>query len=949
MSAVGAELAGSLASPHAQPGAGPASAQTADRAEEGSARPPFGVLVSDVRQQHDRAAWLLQRLGEGAIVLRDVRAAAAAAATGAVRAVTAGEAHAETEVAQASAQGRGSERSSHGEREIAARETELLLLLVELRIVHRDLHVGAHAANAALEPLKKRLEAGRLEFENLAYEREMLRREITLLQSRKALDLEALGLAPPQTLSGLRRGATATDDGRVTQPHQAAPDSNAEPAARSPPALPSDAQVEERPSRAPSSDAPCSTPASRSSRMSEGHEIDGVAAPSVAGESDGRTISSREAPSERKHAEFLHMLEHELEERRRLSQVAKQVKCEHESVKARNESQIKFLQNLPSRIKQVLRAVEPLHSFFDDEHGTTKSTLTQSPLVAKDEAGTLRDFPQPLYVLAREAIAFRDAFNGCICLELLDRDPADSEKPLVRARPENPPLLLEHGHVLDRDACAGDSDVGMAAIDQLPSTGSIGGEGAGFHRFTGERSETGAAFTTVQGGEEERLGSLHAAHSKVVRIHVMDFPGHSRLDDATPAGRSLGAANKRDLVDTALANSQCSTRQSQPVISLTFRLHSRLGFVTVSCESNMEPPFTADDLCLLFPCDYGLTSPNLSNAHLLGGRFQFRQELVPENGRPYLWANLLCCLHFPGAVQESVDVSAHLPAEFQEWCTVAAKYPTHLRFKDVLTAIGGRLDSVRSVRAQLASLSKMQLPLSWQHVGLPKASSANITTFAPCPPDLDNTGLEIAAGSSETCTAAWAFHVMHPCGIWLAGMLGIQPNYPLTAGIFRLKSVPDAAVSVAEADIRDMESEVSVYGDKFTRDEKIAWDREERPLVSPSVTASHQHIHQANCKDANMILSKQILKLLVCVDVVASAMNEQELANAAELDGGYRDGSSKELDDHGAPLEVMGDSGIECDGRSRDAVDGMVGADGKGKERRGRSARGRARSKMYRT
>jgi hypothetical protein len=55
------------------------------------------------------------------------------------------------------------------------------------------------------------------------------------------------------------------------------------------------------------------------------------------------------------------------------------------------------------------------------------------------------------------------------------------------------------------------------------------------------------------------------------------------------------------------------------------------------------------------------------------------------------------------------------------------------------------------------------------------------------------------------------------------------------------------------------------------------------------------------------------------------------------------------MDDHGAPLEVMGDSGIECDGRSRDAVDGMVGADGKGKERRGRSARGRARSKMYRT
>jgi hypothetical protein len=240
----------------------------------------------------------------------------------------------------------------------------------------------------------------------------------------------------------------------------------------------------------------------------------------------------------------------------------------------------------------------------------------------------------------------------------------------------------------------------------------------------------------------------------------------------------------------------------------------------------------------------------------------------------------------------------------------------------------------------------MKLPMSWQQVGLSKPPVAKLTMFAPCPPDMDSTGLEIAAGSSETCTVPWAFHVVHPDGINLAGVLGIQPNYPVTPGVFRMKSMPDAGVVVAEADIRDMESEVSVFGDRFIMKSKdnTFRDRGGRKQHVPELPSDAIRSRE---DDANLILSRQILKLLACVDLVATAMSEQTAAHSS----GQPDGEANFSDGRMSPLDIHDEAGMagkDGVGHAR-VMENTMNASGLGPtERPGRAAHGRARSKRFR-
>jgi hypothetical protein len=190
----------------------------------------------------------------------------------------------------------------------------------------------------------------------------------------------------------------------------------------------------------------------------------------------------------------------------------------------------------------------------------------------------------------------------------------------------------------------------------------------------------------------------------------------------------------------------------------------------------------------------------------------------------------------------------------------------------------------------------------------------------------------------------WAFEVSHPSGIKIQGLIGIHPNYPMSAAQFRLKAPEPFAV--AEADIREMESEVNVFGNRFllkTQKSKTPSHASRAPALmvrnGNGVRAMFEKnkgggdggggsvggangMHgcvggtggeleddgggggeicclrggedydafddtfevgsKANKIPDHMMLSMQILKLLVCVDTVATAMSERKADDDAE-------------------------------------------------------------------
>jgi Fms-interacting protein/Thoc5 len=648
--------------------------------------------------------------------------------------------------------------------EFYRRSDDALADFVALRAETRQLHIGMQAQVRVVEPAAKAAETARLAFENLSYEREMLRREVTMCQSYKAADLDAIKLVSVEELKKAANAAqdTGTPPDPVTRTTKRAA-GQVGAAAQTDPAMDSNSKG--------------------SANNVTGSEMRRPAA-SNACEMLKRVSSSKDLkPSDRVHIDMFTRLEYELQERKRLREVADEFTNDRKRRKLQNHREKDFLRDLPTRVTQVLQSVLPLREFFDEGTEPTGATFTPS-LMPKDEDGVLRDLPEPLFVLAREAIAFRDAFRGAISVKVLTHslDASDGMAPVL-AKPKLPPFVVSaHSNA--------------------------------------EIVYAGAAKSSL-----ETARSLHHAHEKMVLIDLFEQASFvTSIDLATtpPATRAIRKRGTCSPGASRVAAQVSSNQNREPVLSLEFRLLPKLGIVTVSGIDHSSSPVVdvTNDLCVLFPFDYGSLSPNQSNAHLLDGQFVFDRNLVAKRGRPYVWANLLCGLHFPGSLGQSrlqdgvrertVRGDYH---QFDKWHDVAATYPTHLRFHDMFDSIHRRMVTVRSLRSQKLVLGSKKLPLGWKKVGLPSEPKTKLDMFTICPPEVSGEGLELTAGSSDTYTEVWAFEVSHPSGIKLEGLIGIHPNYPTSAAQFRLK--PMQSCEVADADIREMEAETNNFGNRF--------------------------------------------------------------------------------------------------------------------------------------
>lgn len=807
----------------------------------------------------------------------------------------------------------------------------LLMGVVNLRYLHRQMHIAGHGAKRYLEPLRKEVEACRLDLENLSYEREMLRREVTLLKSYEAVELSSIGLAPTQKVESWLRKRTAQNVNPSLQ-EPAIPSLAGNPVAH----FPEDGltqvgghgsregahSVQPVEAHSATNDSNVDTEVLskqngqsqtgnvNNDTMRERGELSGDYSLADFNRISAQAPSTDESSSvEHEHRLMLHKLDYELEERKRLGLLVDDVRRERQRRELEVETESKFLHLLPERIKQVLDAVGPLRKFFLDDTGID-AARNRSHLLPKDEASVLRDLPQPLYVLAREAISYRDTYNGTLAVYVLERDPRNPEAEPALAVPSKPPLIVDSSRISSLSHAADVQSLPVLKRDHASQRARFGDN----LELTPSPGNDFARQSSFEERAADTLRSLHNPHSKLIQIDILDphdGNGSSDFNEHSPIAKPAG--------DAISPNSTLShTDREHIVLRLIFQLIPKLGIVTVSCLNyNDRSQVTTDDLCMLYPSDYGDKSPNATNSQFVDGQFRFERELIPYKGRPYLWANLLCGLHFPGCIRESMDSACHLPDEFQRWCDVAATYPTHLRFKDVIAAVRRRVRALQSLREQLVSLSNSTVPLSPRQIGLRRRPKSSLKMFVQCPPEMSRAGLELAAGSKENYTAVWAFQAEHPDGITVAGMVGIQPDYPVSAGLFRMKCT--SSIMVSEADIREMELEVNAFGNSFTlRSDRAATEKEsytsrvnalangsmevyradaaeeirsvnERGVHERLVPAgpdqchsdAHQyprnehtsHIEKSSLR-VDMILSMQVLKLLYCMDVVADAIGQ---------------------------------------------------------------------------
>lgn len=804
----------------------------------------------------------------------------------------------------------------------------------------RDAFCRSGAVCEMLKPLKERAEEVRLEEENLAYRREMLKRDIQAQRGRVSKELNEVELVSaedtfkaagvsdslPMLLSGSSGAKGSLPNGSSCAPSASEVE---EPTTPTAPTTPTTRASRRRGApRTRSGDAESGTAAdgnnSTSGNTPHAARNGGATAPAAAVASpnassklrslDPKTVCLEPGHPSREHALMLDRLEYEQAERTRLDRVATETKERMNSRLRRNEEDRQFMANLPKYVAEVRKSLDPMRRILsvadphDGDANLPKAAHVgafQHRLLPAEEVAILRELPEPLFVLAREAMAARDAFGSAVTYQVLAEDASGAAVP---AKPQVPLYPT-----------ASKKDVDLIA-DMLKQFRSEGSRLAGAATGPGSRSGTGSCEAqqgevNPPGHSREQVAALHKAHSRYVRIDVHGESTGTLAGSPKSVGNNLNAsakpqrsrtARKRGRSETVNAAPADGSEENAPLLSLSFRFHPALGLVTVSCVSGQKAhPLTADDLCALFPFDFGDRSPNPCNAHLLHGSFEWDRQLTAAKGRPYLWANLLCGLHFPGSLRSRMkDVQEVIPAEFLTWPEHAMNTPAHLRFVDMVAKLRQRGNQMRSLRSQLASLCAKQLPLTWAGVGHSKAPDATLSMFAHYPREEGGEDFEWATAINEQVIQVWAFVAEHPSGVALAGIVGIEPDYPASKGHIRVSS--HGKIVVPGADIREIEDNVNPPPPEPRKSDKLsgahgdAWS-----VAKGSATGSVAHgaslangIESSACLPAlagslsaqnradwlsvvpdDYAISAQMMRLLVCLDTVASAMGERAKAN----------------------------------------------------------------------
>lgn len=284
-------------------------------------------------------------------------------------------------------------------------------------------------------------------------------------------------------------------------------------------------------------------------------------------------------------------------------------------------------------------------------------------------------------------------------------------------------------------------------------------------------------------------------------------------------------------------------------LRVIFRYMEKLGIVVVRASvvvGNSEcVEYPTKDLRFLFPHDRGNDSPRASNAHLEDGTFTF--DVDKAGGRAFVWANVLCAIECLPAIN-----LGGVPGHGSEWVRELQDMMRHCQFREVVSALRSRLVSIVHLKQQVDRLMSKRVCVKATDIGFKAEPQARIEYFTRLGRgDWSPQGL-VRDGDDGSDTEVWSMRVIGDNGTLMSCLIAIEPDYPLSRPIFRVK-MNGGIDGVVERDVTDVERCVN----EFDMSKKLGQKRE-------------------------LLLGAQVTALLVCVDRLEDAYSGQ---NEEIIDG----------------------------------------------------------------
>lgn len=226
-------------------------------------------------------------------------------------------------------------------------------------------------------------------------------------------------------------------------------------------------------------------------------------------------------------------------------------------------------------------------------------------------------------------------------------------------------------------------------------------------------------------------------------------------------------------------------------LAIVWKYHEELRIVSV--KGTVEGMEGEEWLRRLFPFDEGDETPNAGNSHLEGGSFRFDVSKAGDS-KPYVWANLVCGIGCLSRFEGGEDVVG------AGWAGVAGQMEGHLRFKEVVEALHGRLVSRVILDRQLECLTARRLIVEAGELGLEQAESVVEDFVRLAREDWDT--------SHGRFMQVWGMRVKND-GVKVNCMIGVLPDYPIGPPVFRLDC--EGGGGICEKDVVELEYAVNAF------------------------------------------------------------------------------------------------------------------------------------------
>ena len=467
-------------------------------------------------------------------------------------------------------------------------------------------------------------------------------------------------------------------------------------------------------------------------------------------------------------------LEWELQQRKQLAELCKQIHEEKEKVAKDIEKQQLHLDNLSPMLRNILQATKPVEESLGAKVEETRHHHQLAYLL-----------PQPLFFLYVQADAHQQASDPLLSVSITG-DEDDARR-------------LKQGVVEANDDEESDSDQEQEVENNEKSR---------HHRKRSSKVDR----------LEERRKRLLAKHPLVVNLTVTLRDGSS--------------------------------------LKLEFFYLLNLGVVTVKCTIDVTKPITGvfashlmtpeSILCLLYPGDTGLESPNLANHYQLQnvGLGPFG-DLTAQLGFPYIWAQRVAGLDFISYKQQDKPGTSS--------CRQARIELSQASIPNTIVALRQRFKARLALYHQVQSLESGSVP--------------------PIPALSNSIPTKIISRVSSLKQLSWSEYQLHKSTLWLIeqqqvgeldfvyrmiiergpariiALIAIKSNYPVSPPLFSLEIHWKGVHTAVDCNaVRDMEREVNVYFKEL--------------MVGPGWTQT--------------LLAAQVTRLLYCFDVYLEASSETD-------------------------------------------------------------------------